>query len=240
MRLPDGFLEPPKKGPPWFTIGLFGILGLLLILFVPRLTTGTVTSTTQDMTGRPEAYLAEYGGDEALYEEIFSLTRCLSVQTQYERANGQELRAQPGSEEARAAAGYKRAAQDRYAMLRCGQGGSTNTRPATLCTSASRTLLDRIEAGLTVQGGGSLPKGVTMRSSDFESVYFVAAEIDGPGMDGPGEIGLWATNRLDSGLTIAVDAIAVEFSDWPAGASLSSPISQFDDGGQEALRCLQR
>src|SRR3990167_7313001 len=52
----------------------------------------------------------------------------------------------------------------------------------------------RIEGGLTVDGGGSLSNAQAVRSGDFDSVWFVAAEIDGPRLGKAGEIGLRAAN----------------------------------------------
>ena len=37
-----------------------------------------------------------------------------------------------------------------------------------------------IETGLTVQGGGTLKNAQAVKSEDFENVYFISAEIDGP------------------------------------------------------------
>ena len=73
---------------------------------------------------------------------------------------------------------------------------------------------DAIAEGLTVDGGGSLRGGWIVKSSDFKKVYFVALEVDGPGIDGDGDVGTWATNsRSGAGLIYAVDPVAREFSD---------------------------
>lgn len=117
-------------------------------------------------------------------------------------------------------------------------GGDDGNR----CEPVSRALLDGIETGLTVSGGGSLSSGQAVRSDDFEQVWFVAAEIDGPGLEGDGDIGLWATNSVPGGspegLIFAVDAIAREFSDWGAGGATDAQLSTGDDGASEAVDCL--
>src|SRR4051794_16370582 len=65
--------------------------------------------------------------------------------------------------------------------------------PESRCNKASPALLSAIETGLEV-GGASLSRGFIVRSKDFSKVYMVAAEIDGPGLQGKGDIGTWATN----------------------------------------------
>jgi len=96
----------------------------------------------------------------------------------------------------------------------------------------------RIEGGLTVDGGGSLSNAQAVRSGDFDSVWFVAAEIDGPGLEERGEIGVWATNDLTDGLIFAVDSLAKEFSDWGDGDSTAAQFSMANDGAEQARDCL--
>lgn len=103
------------------------------------------------------------------------------------------------------------------------------------CAAASPGLVSAIETGLTVTGGGSLSHAFLVRSGDFSKVYFVAARIEGPGMDA-GSVGVWATNSTDgNGSVFAVDGFAREFSDWGAGPSMSLG----DDGAQEARDCAR-
>lgn len=73
--------------------------------------------------------------------------------------------------------------------------------------------------GLTVTGGGSLRDAVAVAlpaSSESGVGFVVAAEIDGPGMEGDGEVGTWAVGELAGGPTIAANTIAQEFSEWGA------------------------
>jgi hypothetical protein len=123
-----------------------------------------------------------------------------------------------------------------------GPADGDTTDASSRCESVSRKLLHAITTGLTVSGGGSLSEAAAVRSSDFEKVWFVAAEIDGPGLEGSGDVGIWATNgdpsRRPSGLIFAVDAIAKEFSDWGDGSTADAQLSISDDGAQEAADCL--
>jgi len=72
-------------------------------------------------------------------------------------------------------------------------------------------------------------------------VYFIAAEIQGAGMDSADEIALWASNSLEpgQGLIYAVDALANEFSEWPDGRKTGAAFSTRDDGAKEAIQCVK-
>lgn len=125
----------------------------------------------------------------------------------------------------------------------CGGGNGAITIPqteatASRCEEASRSLLDEVASMLTVSGGGTLRDGMLVRSNDFDYVFFLAAEIDGPGLTERGDIGIWATNEPEgSGLILSADAVANEFSDWLHGPETEFGVDQFDDGAEEAERC---
>ena len=109
------------------------------------------------------------------------------------------------------------------------------------CEKVSSALLNAIAEGLIVSGGGTLREGYAVKSKDFNQVYMVAADIQGTGMEGNSEIGVWATNSLDgSGLILAVDGLAKEFSDWGHGDTTDAHITQSSDGVSEAKECASR
>ena len=116
----------------------------------------------------------------------------------------------------------------------CADDSESSTR----CKPASRAKLDDITSGLTVDKG-QLRNGVVVRSNDFESVFFIAAELDAPGLEGAGDIGVWASNRADGseGTIFAVDGIANEFSEWPDGRRTDAEMSIANDGADEARSC---
>ena len=119
------------------------------------------------------------------------------------------------------------------------------TAPATTvtgrCEKVSNAVLNAIAEGLTVTGGGTLREGYAVKSKDFSKVYMVAADIQGTGMEGDNEIGVWATNSLDgAGLILAVDEVAKEFSDWGHGDTTDAHITQSTDGVSEAKECASR
>ena len=119
------------------------------------------------------------------------------------------------------------------------------TAPATTvtgrCEKVSSAVLNAIAEGLTVTGGGTLREGYAVKSNDFAKVYMVAADIQGTGMEGDNEIGVWATNSLDgAGLIFAVDGVAKEFSDWGHGDTTDANITLSSDGVDEAKECASR
>ena len=77
-----------------------------------------------------------------------------------------------------------------------------------------------IAEGLTVTDGTLRNAfAVPVRGgAEFGLLFVVAAEIDGPGLEGDGEIGTWATGELGGGPIFAANAVAQEFSDWDAAA----------------------
>jgi len=109
------------------------------------------------------------------------------------------------------------------------------------CEKVSSAVLNAIAEGLTVTGGGTLRNGYAVKSDDFSKVYMVAADIQGTGMEGDGEVGVWAMNSLDGdGLIFAVDGLAKEFSDWGHGDTTDAHITQSSDGVAEAKECASK
>jgi hypothetical protein len=109
---------------------------------------------------------------------------------------------------------------------------------AASCEPVSDELVAAIAGGLTVQGGGSIVRAVAVRSGSHENAWYVAAQIEGPGLEGT--IGVWATNRLDAtGTLFSVDNIANEFSSWGDGRTTDAAFSSSDPSAAAARRCMQ-
>jgi hypothetical protein len=122
----------------------------------------------------------------------------------------------------------------------CGGGGKSTTA-SSRCKLVPPALTKAIESGLTVTGGGTLVHARAVKSGDFKRVHFISAEINGPGMTGPGEIGTWAKSgplRVGGGLILSVDSLANEFSDWGDGRKTDAHLSMDDDGAQESHDCV--
>ena len=90
--------------------------------------------------------------------------------------------------------------------------------------------------GLEVTAGGRLIGAQAVRSEDFTQAWFVAADIQGPGIEGHGQIGLWITNRLHKSVGFfAINPLAAEFSDWGR-----SPMFTASNGGaRQAIACTR-
>lgn len=115
---------------------------------------------------------------------------------------------------------------------------ATKAAVASRCEVPGRQLVDLLSGALTVKGGGSLRFAAAVRSRDYESVYFVAADVQGPGIDGPNDVAVWATTRLDgSGTFLSVDAVAKGFSSLPDASKTDAHLSLSDDGVDEARKC---
>jgi len=106
------------------------------------------------------------------------------------------------------------------------------------CEDVSQTVQDNIQIGILAETGVILTNFQAVRSEDFEKIWMVAALMEGPGMDG--DIGVWATNKIDdTGIILAVDGLAQEFSEWPDGDSTDAEMSAADDGVDEAKDCVE-
>lgn len=108
------------------------------------------------------------------------------------------------------------------------------------CEPVDDALVTALGEGLTVEGG-SLRHAQAVKSSDYEEVWFVAADIQADGLEGSDDIGIWATNSLTmgEGIVYSVDEVAKEFSDWGDGGQTDAQLSANDDGAQEARGCVQ-
>jgi hypothetical protein len=124
----------------------------------------------------------------------------------------------------------------------CGGDDGGNDASAR-CENVPQALVDAMEEGLEVTGGGgTLTNAKAVKSNDFERVYFISADIDGPGLEGPDDIGTWAKSgplRVGEGLILAVDGVANEFSDWGDGRKTDAMLSMDNDGAEESKDCVE-
>jgi hypothetical protein len=62
------------------------------------------------------------------------------------------------------------------------------------------------------------------------------------GLEGEGEIGVWATNNIEvagMGAIMVVNEVAQEFSDWPDADGTDAKMTMSDDGAEEARDCVK-
>jgi hypothetical protein len=117
---------------------------------------------------------------------------------------------------------------------------TTENETKNRCENAPEFIVQRLEYGLNTDGV-TLRDVKTVKSNDFESVYFISADLQGPGLEGENDIATFSTNKLDSsGLIFSVDNIAEEFFDWPLGSTTDANITMSDDGAQESKDCVNQ
>lgn len=109
------------------------------------------------------------------------------------------------------------------------------------CEVPVLNLVDGISTGLTAHGDASLRGARAVRSADFERVWFVAADIQAPGLEGDDEIAVWAvtgdvTSYKWSGLITSASGRARQFSDW---GTLEATNGRSDDGNRESADCVK-
>jgi hypothetical protein len=108
------------------------------------------------------------------------------------------------------------------------------------CEAVPRALVDTIASRLT--GRETLRDARAVKSGDFGRVWFVSAEIDGPGLDGDGEVGTWAKTgplAVGTGRILSVDTVfAQQLSGWDAGDTTYADVTMADDGAEASRRCV--
>ncbi len=63
------------------------------------------------------------------------------------------------------------------------------------CEQVPAATITQITDSLTVEGG-SIRAAHQVRSKLYNNIYMVAADIQGPGLDGPDDIGVWASGEI--------------------------------------------
>ena len=79
--------------------------------------------------------------------------------------------------------------------------------------------------------------GWIVKSRDHSDIYFVSAELDGPGFEDPGDVGTWATTSPGGAEAIfSVDDLAKDHTTWRDGTAVAG-LSLDDDGAEESRAC---
>jgi hypothetical protein len=106
------------------------------------------------------------------------------------------------------------------------------------CVAADPFVMSAIAEGLIDPQGTRLSRGQAVRSNDYESLWFLATEVDSPEVE-DGTVALWAVDRNDGdlGTIFAVDDTADMVSLWGDVVVPSSPPLPTDEGAAEAVAC---
>lgn len=120
---------------------------------------------------------------------------------------------------------------------------SEGTATAPLTAAAASACAAATSDVMTPIGNKLMPEGVRasdgryVRSDDHERMYFVSAELDGPGLEGEGDVATWATPSVGGAEAIySVDELAMEHSDWRPADEVDVTID--DHGAQESRVCV--
>jgi hypothetical protein len=104
-----------------------------------------------------------------------------------------------------------------------------------------RPLVKAIASRLTVPE--TLRNAQAVRSAT-KRVWFVSAEIDGPGLAGDGQIGTWAKSgplAPGGGVILSVDTVFAQvLSGWQPGDRTYADLTMDDDGAQKSQVCVTR
>jgi hypothetical protein len=106
------------------------------------------------------------------------------------------------------------------------------------CEAATSAIMTPLGNGLQ-NDQDELVNGQVVKSRDHEDIYFVSAELDGPGFTEPGDIGTWATTSPGGAEAIySVDDLAKGESTWRDGTAIAG-LSLEDDGAMESRECVK-
>jgi hypothetical protein len=138
---------------------------------------------------------------------------------------------------------------DRDASTARQEGATTSAAPVTTagrsprCLDVPADLVEAIQTSLTkVEGVSTLRFAQAVKSNAFQRVYFISADVEGPGLEATDDVATWAKTGelvLGGGLTMSVPGLATEFSDLPDGSKTDADISRLDDGVLESKRCVR-
>lgn len=98
-----------------------------------------------------------------------------------------------------------------------------------------KSATQRVAKGLTVSGATLVD--AYMVNSEGGGIWFLAAEVDAPGWESPGDVMVWAMDDMG---TYSVNAAAKEFSTWSDGAQYTPPLTMESPDAQEAEFCAEQ
>ena len=120
----------------------------------------------------------------------------------------------------------------------CGGDDDESTSPEnSRCEPATSALMTPLGNSLKSERD-SLENGQVVKSRDHSDIYFVSAELEGPGLFDPGDVATWATTSPGGAQAIfSVDELAKDYSTWRDGTAIAS-LSLDDDGAKESRDCV--
>ena len=127
------------------------------------------------------------------------------------------------------------------ALAGCGgddDAGSSSDAESLRCEAATSAIMTPLVNSLENERD-RLSNGQVVKSRDHEDIYFVSAELDGPGFQGPGDIATWATTSPGGAEAIySVGPLAKRHTSWRDGTAIAG-LSLEDEGAQESRECVE-
>ena len=110
---------------------------------------------------------------------------------------------------------------------------------ANRCLEVPEAVVASLNEGFNTEGL-ILRNAKAVKSSDFESVYFISADIQGAGLEGEDDIATFTTNSLESGggIYMSVDRVAKQFSVFPDASNTDAKATMSDDGAEQSRDCV--
>jgi hypothetical protein len=123
----------------------------------------------------------------------------------------------------------------------CGGDDETTSPPpaesSSRCQPADAALMTPLGNAL-VNERDRLTNGHFVKSRDHEDIYFISAELDGPGFQDPGDIGTWATTSPGGAKAIySIDELAKDHTSWRDGTAIAG-LSMEDEGATQSRECV--
>jgi hypothetical protein len=126
-----------------------------------------------------------------------------------------------------------------FLLLVIGCAGSADL---SRCSTPNPEVVQLLASGLTVDGKGGLRAAQAVKSKDIAEQWFLAADIQGPGLDGTGEIAVWGlrnvTDLAKMSPTVWANYTAKEFSEFGV-ARQDRWFNPNTDGLKEAEDCVK-
>jgi hypothetical protein len=127
------------------------------------------------------------------------------------------------------------------AVAGCGGDDETTLPPpaesSSRCQPADSALMTPLGNALENERD-RLTNGQFVKSRDHEDIYFISAELDGPGFAGAGDIGTWATTSPGGAAAIySIDDFAKDHTSWRDGTAIAG-LSMDDEGAKESRECV--
>jgi len=126
-----------------------------------------------------------------------------------------------------------------FALVCCGCASEASATPVPTPVNARCQLADFNIVGqlmAAVQRGYSVRNLDYVRSNQYEHTLFLAGDMEGPGLDGTQDIGVWAIDLANGQNTFyEMNDLAAQHGGWIPG--VHNGYSMTDDGVAEVVEC---